>query len=101
MALGAVTTAAAADKKSETKPDKEKKSAWNADTFSGLELRGIGPALTSGRIVDVAVDPRNKRTWYVATASSGVWKTVNAGVTWTSIFDRETSYSTGCVTVDP
>lgn len=103
LALGALTTAAAADRKSETKPDKEKekKSAWNADTFSGLELRGIGPALTSGRIVDVAVDPHNKRTWYVATASSGVWKTKNAGITWTPVFDHEASYSTGCVTIDP
>lgn len=98
-ALSGVSTARAADKKADAKS--EKKSAWSADTFAGIELRGIGPALTSGRIVDVAVDPRNKHTWYVATASSGVWKTVNSGVTWSPIFDGEASYSTGCVTIDP
>ncbi|HTQ81385.1 MAG TPA: glycosyl hydrolase [Thermoanaerobaculia bacterium] len=95
----------AAEKTDKTeKPDKkaaEKKTAWNADTFSGLELRNIGPALTSGRIVDLAVDPKDKRVWYVATAASGVWKTRNAGVTWSPIFDSEASFSIGCVTVDP
>src|SRR5262249_40372097 len=47
------------------------------------------------------VDPRNKHVWYVATASSGVWKTTNSGVTWKPVFDAETSFSIGCVTVDP
>ncbi|MFL6248207.1 MAG: VPS10 domain-containing protein [Thermoanaerobaculia bacterium] len=69
--------------------------------FSGLELRGIGPALTSGRIADLAVDPRDARTWYVAVASAGVWKTTNAGATFMPIFEDQTSYSIGCVTVDP
>jgi photosystem II stability/assembly factor-like uncharacterized protein len=104
-AVSAVSTASAAwaaDKKGDAKEEKgEKKSPWSADTFSGLELRGIGPALTSGRIVDLAVDPRDKRVWYVASASSGVWKTANAGVTWKPIFDSEGSFSIGCVTIDP
>jgi photosystem II stability/assembly factor-like uncharacterized protein len=69
--------------------------------FSGLELRGIGPALVSGRIVDVAVDPRDGRVWYIATASGGVWKTTNAGTTFTPLFDGENSFSIGCVTIDP
>jgi photosystem II stability/assembly factor-like uncharacterized protein len=69
--------------------------------FSGLELRGIGPALVSGRIVDVAVDPRDTRTWFIAAASSGVWKTTNAGTTFTPVFDDQGSFSTGCVTIDP
>jgi photosystem II stability/assembly factor-like uncharacterized protein len=69
--------------------------------FSGLELRGIGPALVSGRIVDVAVDPRDGRVWYIATASGGVWKTTNSGTTFTPLFDGENSFSIGCVTIDP
>ncbi len=73
----------------------------SAGTFSGLALRGIGPALTSGRIADIAVHPEDKATWYVAAASGGVWKTVNAGATWTPLFDGEGSYSIGCVTIDP
>ncbi len=74
---------------------------YDQSTFSGLQLRGIGPAMPSGRIVDLAVDPRDTRTWYLAVASGGVWKTVNAGTTFEPIFDGEGSYSTGCVTIDP
>ena len=70
-------------------------------SLSALELRGIGPALMSGRIADVAVDPRNRSVWYVATASSNVWKTENRGTTWTPIFDDYPSYSTGAITIDP
>jgi photosystem II stability/assembly factor-like uncharacterized protein len=73
----------------------------SADLFRGLELRNIGPMLTPGRIADVAVDPRNGSVWYVATASSGLWKTTNHGETFTPIFDDGGSYSLGCVTLDP
>jgi photosystem II stability/assembly factor-like uncharacterized protein len=72
-----------------------------ADRWSGLELRGIGPALTSGRIVDIAVDPTDKKRWFLAAASGGVWKTENGGITFTPVFDGEASYSIGCVTIDP
>src|SRR6185369_3809393 len=65
--------------------------------YNGLKLRSIGPALTSGRIADIAVHPRDNRIWYVAVASGGVWKTTNAGTTWTPVFDNEASYSIGTV----
>jgi photosystem II stability/assembly factor-like uncharacterized protein len=74
---------------------------YDEKLFSGLTLRGIGPALTSGRIADLAVDPRDARTWYVAVASGGLWKTTNAGTTFQPIFDDQPSYSIGCVTIDP
>ncbi len=76
-------------------------SLMKAETFKGLELRNIGPALMSGRIADLAIDPRNPDVRYVAVGSGGVWKTVNSGTTWTPVFDHETSYSIGCVTLDP
>lgn len=69
--------------------------------LAAMPFRAIGPAVTSGRVGDIAVDPRRPDTWYVAAASGGVWKTVNGGVTWTPIFDKEASFSIGCVTVDP
>src|SRR3954454_16566780 len=69
--------------------------------FAGLSLRGIGPALMSGRVSDIAVDPVRPSTWYIVAASGGVWKTVNAGTTWTPVFDGYGSYSIGCVTIDP
>jgi len=69
--------------------------------FKGLELRSIGPALMSGRIADIAIHPADPSVWYVAVGSGGVWKTINAGTTWTPIFDGESSYSIGCITLDP
>jgi photosystem II stability/assembly factor-like uncharacterized protein len=66
-----------------------------------FKFREIGPALTSGRISDMAVNPENTSEFYVASASGGVWKTENAGVTFEPIFDGEGSYSIGCVTLDP
>ncbi|MGI9107875.1 MAG: VPS10 domain-containing protein [Pyrinomonadaceae bacterium] len=85
------------------KPEETKKPAdpMSAPTFAGLRMRLIGPAFTSGRVVGVAVDPKNKSAYYVAAASGGVWKTTNAGTTWTPVFDSEGSYSIGVVTLDP
>ena len=70
-------------------------------TFNGLRMRSIGPAFTSGRISGFAVDPSKPSNYYVAVASGGVWKTVNAGITWTPVFDNEASYSIGAITLDP
>jgi photosystem II stability/assembly factor-like uncharacterized protein len=72
-----------------------------AGPLAGLRFRSIGPALTSGRVGDIAVHPKDKRTWFVAVASGGVWKTTNAGNTWTPVFDSEGSYSIGVITIDP
>lgn len=70
-------------------------------TLSGLRFRSLGPALTSGRIVDIAIHPAEKNTWYVAAGSGGVWKSTNAGVTWAPIFDDQGAYSIGALAIDP
>ncbi|MGA8861800.1 MAG: glycosyl hydrolase, partial [Candidatus Sulfotelmatobacter sp.] len=88
------------DEKKEA-PAEEKKGGMTADTFSGLKFRLIGPAVASGRVMSIAVNPRNKFEYYVGVASGGVWKTVNDGTTWTPVFDTEGSYSIGWVTLDP
>jgi photosystem II stability/assembly factor-like uncharacterized protein len=66
-----------------------------------LKFRSIGPAFMSGRIGDITVDPENRSTWYIAASSGGLWKTTNAGVTFSPIFDGYASFSIGCVTVSP
>jgi photosystem II stability/assembly factor-like uncharacterized protein len=81
--------------------ENEKSILVNAETFSGLKLRNIGPALMSGRISDIAIHPEDQSIWYVAVGSGSVWKTVNSGTIWTTIFDEQPSYSIGCVTIDP
>ncbi len=69
--------------------------------LGGLALRSIGPAFMGGRIADLAVHPHRPSTWYLAVGSGGVWKTTNAGTTWTPIFDQQRSYSIGCIALDP
>ena len=80
---------------------KDESPAINSSLFSSLRFRGIGPALMSGRIGDIVVDPVKRSTWYVAACSGGVWKTTNSGVTWRPIFDGQGSYSIGCLALDP
>jgi len=72
-----------------------------ADVLKSFAFRSVGPSLTTGRISDVAVDPKNPSVWYVAAAAGNLWKTENRGNTWTPVFDEQGSYSLGAVTVDP
>ncbi|BFP41977.1 hypothetical protein FGF1_28220 [Flavobacteriaceae bacterium GF1] len=88
-------------RKKKSKAQSENKSILGKADLSGLKFRSLGPALTSGRISDLAVNPENFNEYYVATSSGGVWKTDNAGNTFRPIFDAEGSYSIGCITLDP
>ena len=94
--LGLTFGSFAQKSKNEKSDSKELKSVIN-----DLSFRLVGPALTSGRISDIAIDPENHDTWYVAAASGGVWKTTNHGTTFSPIFDGYDSYSIGCVTIAP
>lgn len=75
--------------------------ALSGDVLDGLKFRSLGPGLTSGRVCDFAVNPKDRSEYYVAVASGGVWKTTNAGTTYTPVFDDQNSYSIGCITLDP
>ncbi|MFZ0321068.1 MAG: glycosyl hydrolase [Candidatus Sulfotelmatobacter sp.] len=83
------------------KKEEEKKGGMTAETFAGLKFRSIGPGAASGRVMSVAVNPKDKFEYYVGVASGGVWKTVNDGTTWTPVFDKEGSFSIGWVALDP
>lgn len=81
--------------------DKKKPAHYLDSIDIQLTWRGVGPAVTSGRISDFAVHPQNRAVYYVAVASGGVWKTVNAGTTYEPVFDAQGSYSIGCVAMAP
>jgi photosystem II stability/assembly factor-like uncharacterized protein len=90
--------------KPDNKQAEEKKPAdplVDAGSYAGLKPRLIGPALFSGRVTSIAVNPRDRGHWVVGVASGGVWKTLNAGVSWTPVFDEQPSYSIGYVALDP
>lgn len=107
----AVATAQGAKKSTEkTAP----KTAFNAATYDSAMLqefawRPIGPAVTSGRIVDLAVaegpegrvGTRLGKLMYAASASGGVWKTNNGGTTWEPIFDKQSTSSVGDIAISP
>lgn len=70
-------------------------------SLSGLNFRSIGPALTGGRIIDIAVNNNDFSNYYVASGNGGLWKTENSGITFKSVFDNQNSYSIGAVEIDP
>lgn len=75
---------------------------FDAATVSGLPARNIGSATMSGRVAAVdAIDQNGRITVFVGSASGGVWKSVNGGTTYKSVFDREGVQSIGAVTIDP
>ena len=69
--------------------------------FKELKWKHIGPLKMSGRVTDIAKPHDQKSTFYVASASGGVWKTTNNGADWQPIFDDAPSGAVGAITVDP
>lgn len=67
--------------------------------LSAVEPREIGPTIMGGRIAEIAVYEKEPRIYYVATASGGLWKTENAGLTFRPVFFKEKSVALGTVTV--
>ena len=70
-------------------------------TIAGFRWRNIGLANHQGRIVDVAGISFPSRTYYVATAGGGVWKTTNAGTTFRPVFENERVSSGGMLAIAP
>ena len=86
--------------KSGTTQVEQDKSAFDTVSLAGFKFRSIGPALTSGRISEVAVDPNNHSRYFVAASAGGVWRTLNAGLTFDPVFDTQGTSSIGTVVID-
>ncbi|MBV6523048.1 MAG: hypothetical protein MNPFHGCM_03215 [Gemmatimonadaceae bacterium] len=71
-----------------------------SNPFAALRFRTIGPANMSGRITDIAVNESNSYEFYAASATGGVWKTSDNGVTWAPVFQNEATHSVGSLAVD-
>ncbi|MFL5772290.1 MAG: WD40/YVTN/BNR-like repeat-containing protein, partial [Flavisolibacter sp.] len=69
------------------------------DQLKLLKPRNIGPAGMSGRITAVDVVNNHQDTWYVGSASGGVWKTTNAGGSWNPVFDEQQTLNIGSIAV--
>jgi photosystem II stability/assembly factor-like uncharacterized protein len=78
----------------------EQHQAFKGQTpYKGLKWRYIGPDIIGGRCTDIAVPKGSRHTIYIASAVGGVWKTVNGGVTWESIFEEMPTLSIGDIAV--
>jgi photosystem II stability/assembly factor-like uncharacterized protein len=74
----------------------------DSDTLSGLPIRAIGPAAMGGRVADInAVHEGERLTVYIGSASGGVWKSVDGGITFKPVFDKQPSLSIGSIAIDP
>ncbi|MCO6453773.1 MAG: PDZ domain-containing protein [Pirellulaceae bacterium] len=82
-------------------PSADATPAVNPDWLRSFQWRSLGPATMGGRIVDLAVVESNPSTFYVATATGGLFKTTNNGTTFSAVFDRESTVSIGDVCVAP
>jgi photosystem II stability/assembly factor-like uncharacterized protein len=69
--------------------------------FKSLTYREIGPTRQSGRFVDFAWTPKEPKTFYAATASGHLWKSIDNGITWDPLFTNEKVFSIGDVGVAP
>ncbi|MCP9767128.1 hypothetical protein EGI22_04345 [Lacihabitans sp. LS3-19] len=70
------------------------------EIFGSMRARHIGPALMSGRVVDLEGHPTDNKILYAGAAGGGVWKTADGGVTFNPIFDKH-NQSIGAIKVDP
>ncbi len=73
----------------------------NERTFAALRARQIGPAMISGRILQIAVFPDSPSHYMIALAAGNIFMTENNGTTWTPVFENYGSYSIGWITIDP
>ncbi len=69
--------------------------------LAALKARSIGPAVMGGRVVSIAVDPEDPATFYLGHATGGLWKTTNAGATFSPLMEEERVFSVGAVAVAP
>jgi photosystem II stability/assembly factor-like uncharacterized protein len=74
--------------------------AINDNTFKGMRWRLIGP-FRGGRVLAVTGVEGDTKTYYFGAVAGGVWKTVNGGVTWTPVFDKQSIASIGAIAVAP
>jgi hypothetical protein len=68
--------------------------------FNNMNMRAVGPTGTSGRVTAIDALVHNPDVIYAGTASGGLWRTENAGVTWEPLFDKEDCINIGAVAVD-
>jgi photosystem II stability/assembly factor-like uncharacterized protein len=100
LAISLATTALLAQAPPRPTPISTENSAGSGP-LDRLYFRSIGPATPSGRVDDLAVLESDPTTFYIGMATAGVYKTANAGTTFTNVFENEGSSSVGAIAIAP
>ena len=79
---------------------KQKSTMQANSVVKNVPFENIGPTIMSGRVVDVAVNPKNPNEFYAAYASGGLWHTTNNGTSFTPILDNTNTQNIGDIAVD-
>ena len=89
-------------------PGSERLRAWESHVrlnqespLAALRWRSVGPKMAGAKVEAIAVPVGQPHTIYVGVGSGNLWKTTNNGVTWTPIFEHESTFSIGDVAVAP
>ncbi len=72
----------------------------NLSKFGGMKFRNIGPAGMSGRVTAIDVNQKDPRIMFVGTASGGVWRSTDRGISWKPVFDKQKIMSIGAIAID-
>jgi photosystem II stability/assembly factor-like uncharacterized protein len=100
--IGLCFAEASAQQDAKTKKDEAKLEVSLTDNITkSFNWRCVGPAAMSGRVTAISVFEADPTCYWVATASGGLLKTVNNGVTFEHQFDKEATVSIGDVCVAP
>ncbi|MFM7840119.1 MAG: WD40/YVTN/BNR-like repeat-containing protein, partial [Chitinophagaceae bacterium] len=79
----------------------QQKQRITTSPYSSLKWRLTGPNNRSGRSTDVIGVSGHPEVIYAAFATGGLWKTIDGGKKWTSLFDREATLSIGSIALAP
>lgn len=96
-----ISLSVTAQKKAGTDPGTKQPDSVKNISLAGLTFRSIGPAVTGGRVVDLAVNPQNPGEYYVASGHGSLWKTTSNGTAFIPVFENQSSFSMGTVKIDP
>ncbi|MEC7900417.1 MAG: hypothetical protein VX385_01145, partial [Acidobacteriota bacterium] len=88
LLLALVTSVVSLPSSSAAIPEPQSPSTLEDALFADLQWRNIGPANMAGRVTDIEAVGDDFSTVFVGAASGGVWKSTNAGTTWTPIFEN-------------
>jgi len=93
--------AVSAQKNTAAKSKEKEPDSLKNISLGSMSFRSIGPAVTGGRIIALAVNPKNSSEYYAASGHGSLWKTTNNGSTFTPVFENQSSFAMGAVAIDP